>query len=92
MALRQAQGHSTRMVSCYSKTINASQPQQVSDVWQRRTGREVTQEHARQIVENLCGFVELLAEWDRRDRDSEGTEDLSDAAPSGQEGMARAGP
>lgn len=34
------------------------------DVWQRRVGRQLSDEDARQIRENLCGFFRVLAEWD----------------------------
>ena len=32
--------------------------------WQLRLKRELTQEDARQIVENMSGFFSLLSEWD----------------------------
>jgi hypothetical protein len=34
-------------------------------VWQRRTGRDVSDEDARQITENVIGFFSILAEWAR---------------------------
>jgi hypothetical protein len=34
-------------------------------VWQPRTGRDVTDEDARQIAENVTGFFAVLAEWSR---------------------------
>jgi hypothetical protein len=34
-------------------------------VWQPRTGRNLTNEDARQIAENVTGFFALLAEWSR---------------------------
>jgi hypothetical protein len=34
-------------------------------LWQRRLGRDLTREDARQIAENVTGFFALLAEWSR---------------------------
>ena len=34
-------------------------------VWQSRTERNVTDEDARQIAENVTGFFAILAEWSR---------------------------
>ena len=34
-------------------------------VWQPRTGRNLTDEDARQIAENVTGFFAILAEWSR---------------------------
>jgi len=34
-------------------------------VWQPRTGRNLTNEDARQIAENVTGFFAILAEWSR---------------------------
>ena len=34
-------------------------------VWQPRTGRNITEEDARQIVENVTGFFAILAGWSR---------------------------
>jgi hypothetical protein len=35
------------------------------EVWQPRLRRELTDEDARQIVENVTGFFSILAEWSR---------------------------
>ena len=35
------------------------------NVWQPRTGRNLTNEDARQIAENVTGFFAILAEWSR---------------------------
>ncbi len=37
------------------------------EIWQPRTGRVLTHEDARQIVENITGFFEILLEWDSTD-------------------------
>ncbi len=34
-------------------------------VWQPRVGRNLTDESARQIAENVTGFFAILAEWSR---------------------------
>jgi len=34
-------------------------------VWQPRTGRDLTDEEARQIAENITGLFSILAEWSR---------------------------
>lgn len=35
------------------------------DIWQRRARGRLSDEDARQIRENLCGFFRVLAEWNR---------------------------
>ncbi len=45
--------------------------------WRKYGDFEPTKEDARVIVENICGFFKVLAEWDRtdsctRDRDKKG--------------------
>jgi hypothetical protein len=37
---------------------------QTLEVWQPRTSRKLTREDARQIVENVTGFVRILLEWE----------------------------
>jgi len=37
------------------------------EFWQRRATRCLSEEDARQVRENLCGFFRILAEWDRRE-------------------------
>ena len=39
--------------------------------WEPRAGRPLTRENAREIVENVTRFFLLLAELDRRQRESE---------------------
>ena len=34
-------------------------------VWQPRSARRLTREDARQIVENIAGFFQVLARWDQ---------------------------
>ncbi|MBJ7378532.1 hypothetical protein [Sphingobium sp.] len=40
-------------------------------VFQKRTSRKLTNEDARQMLENLTGFFRVLHEWDRAQRKSE---------------------
>ena len=37
-------------------------------VWQTRLGRDLTDEDARQIMQNVTGFFGVLAEWSRAER------------------------
>lgn len=39
--------------------------------WQPRTDRMLSREDARQIAENVTGFMRLLHEWDRKRHASE---------------------
>jgi len=34
--------------------------------WSERSGREISQEDAREMVANVSGFFTVLADWDRR--------------------------
>lgn len=34
------------------------------DFWQQQTGSQVTDEDARQMIENVTGFFELLMKWE----------------------------
>jgi hypothetical protein len=37
---------------------------ETTDFWRPRVGRELNQEDARQIAENLCAFFRVLMEWE----------------------------
>ena len=39
--------------------------QRTCDFWQPRASRQLTDEDAREMAENLSGFFRLLDEWDR---------------------------
>jgi hypothetical protein len=39
---------------------------ETKNFWQTRTARHLTNEDARQIVENVAGVFSLLAEWDAK--------------------------
>ena len=43
------------------------------EVWQPRTCQHLTEEDARQIVENAVGFVTILRQWDTARRASQET-------------------
>ncbi len=43
---------------------------QTRNFWQQRTDEEVTDEDARQIIENVTGFFWLLREWEIADREN----------------------
>ncbi len=40
-------------------------------VWEPRLGRKLTEEDARQILENVVGFFRVLLDWDRKDRQTQ---------------------
>ncbi len=40
------------------------------EVWQPIIGRELTKEDARQIKENVTGFIKTLLRWDAIEKDS----------------------
>lgn len=42
--------------------------EKVIDLFEKRAHRTLSKEDARQIVENLSGFFQVLAEWDRAER------------------------
>jgi hypothetical protein len=37
-------------------------------IWQARTSRPLTREDAREIIENMTGFFNVVREWDRAER------------------------
>ena len=53
-------------------------------VWQPYTARRLSREDAREIVENVLGFFQVLQEWDRAER----TLSLPRATPSGADSPA----
>ena len=38
------------------------------EVWQPRTPRRLTEEDAREIIDNITGFFKVLIEWDEKER------------------------
>ena len=53
-------------------------------VWQPRTGRNLTDEDARQINENVTGFFALLAEWSRAEMPSPANDTGKADLPNGE--------
>lgn len=49
--------------------------QKTIETWQPLSDRELKEEDARQMVENVTAFFELLEEWDREDREVEYEQD-----------------
>lgn len=49
--------------------------EQTISVFENRTGREISQEEARQAVENISGFFRVLQEWAEAES-KEGGEEL----------------
>jgi hypothetical protein len=47
------------------KEANDNLINRTCQVWQARTGRDLSREDARQIAENVTGFFAILAEWSR---------------------------
>jgi hypothetical protein len=41
---------------------------ETANFWSRRSGRAISQEDARQIVENVAGFFSVLSEWEAAER------------------------
>ena len=46
-----------------SHAVNDNLIDRTRKVWQPRTGRNLTNEDARQIAENVTGFFAILTEW-----------------------------
>jgi hypothetical protein len=69
-ARRKAAGHEARGApQCRagkpSNPANDNLINRTRKVWQPRIGRNLTDEDARQISENVTGFFAILAEWSR---------------------------
>lgn len=44
-------------------------------LWSQKTGRQISEEDAREINANLSGFFSVLREWDERDHNHPATHD-----------------
>lgn len=42
--------------------------EQTLDFWGKRTEKDLSREDAREMVANVAGFFQVLAEWDRKAR------------------------
>jgi hypothetical protein len=51
-----------------SQAVSNKLLEQTNKVWQPRLQRNLTDEDARQIAENVTGFFAILAEWSRAAR------------------------
>ena len=54
-------------------------------VWQSRIKRDLTDEDARQIAENVTGFFSVLAEWSRAEMPTPANDAGKPAASDGKE-------
>ncbi len=45
--------------------------EQTVEFWKKRTGRDITREDAREMIHNVSGFFQILAEWDRKNRNDQ---------------------
>ena len=64
-----------------SHAVSSNLIEQTHKVWQPRIPRNLTDEDARQIAENVTGFFAILAEWSRAARPVPAN-DLTVAAPT----------
>jgi hypothetical protein len=55
-------------------------------VWQRRFGRDLTPDDAKQILANITGFFSVLAEWSQAELPAPAN-DNGDGVTSGDEGV-----
>jgi len=52
--------------------VNKAAPQLIArtkETWQPRAGRNLSDEDAREIAENVTGFFRLLLEWEAREQE-----------------------
>jgi hypothetical protein len=42
--------------------------EQTKQFWQARTGKPISDEDAREIIENITGFFKILIEWDEKSK------------------------
>ena len=55
---------------------------QAIEFWRPRSPRTLTREDAREIVENLTGFFELLLAWEAAEEEAAQVEDMAKVAPN----------
>lgn len=63
----------------HSRRFSNELVEKARTIFQKRTNRTLTNEDARQMLENLTGFFRVLHEWDRAQRRAEGTRTADDA-------------
>jgi hypothetical protein len=54
--------------SAAASSANSSLLDETIATWQPRASRPLTREDARQIIENMTGFFNVLRDWDRAER------------------------
>ena len=59
-----------------SRAANDNQIDLTRQVWKPRLGRDLTNEDARQITQNVTGLFGILAEWSRAEKLEPGDLDL----------------
>ncbi len=62
------EGHAEAQFSARRRAIDDSFLDETIRLFQARTNRPLNKEDARQIVENMIGFFQILAEWDQQER------------------------
>jgi hypothetical protein len=50
------------------RKLSAAYEAETIALWEQRAGRRLSREDAREIVENVTGFFQVLQEWDRAER------------------------
>src|SRR5947208_10574518 len=53
-------------------------------LWQRRLGRDLTRENAREIVENVAGFFNTLAKWQQAEISRSANDNMLPAVHAGE--------
>jgi hypothetical protein len=56
------------------------------ELWQRRLGRDLSREGARQIAANVTGFFSVLAEWSRAEMPTTATDNAGAATSDDKRG------
>ena len=67
---RGAEDHGTAS-DTVDKNKNSKLIRETLEFWQPRTSRKLTEEDARQIIQNTVGFFRVLHEWDLADKAEE---------------------
>jgi hypothetical protein len=78
--MRRTQSHPApqraKSAACETPSVGRSHPsadliEHTIRIWEPRLGRRLSEEDARQILENVVGFFRVLHDWDRKRRDAE---------------------
>jgi hypothetical protein len=68
-----------------SHAANNNHVDRTRQVWQPRLGRDLTNEDARQITQNVTGFFGILAEWSRAEKLTAANDVAAPATPNNGE-------